>query len=1099
MNNSVLSVMKIKLIATLIAFLIFLPIGASSQIFDILEIDTVNYPEIKAWFVAKDDNSNDYSDLTIDDFVIAENGINISFKASLDCIEETYIAPISVVLVMDVSSSMNEETGNGEKRIKWCSDAAKAFIDEIELSAPSGIAILPFAGVLYPGSGFKSEKDPLYNYLNSLPPTSGTTDFNLPFLEIGGAIDILRQRPENQRKVIVMISDGNPSPKYPLDVPKTISRAKSANIQIYSIIINEQPASEMQTIAKETGGKYQAVWDKTSLLNLYREIAGDIQKGFFCNLTWEGLFICDTSNRKVDVDVFFSRLNETEEFSYWAPLTSIPMIEYSDSLLLFARPGFGVSQRVITLHCLHSPMDVNEAGIVFDNDEIVIADWGGPAPPFTMQPGETRDITLEYINPDEADSREGHFFIRTEPCPTDQIVKLIAPCSGTVVEEVIFEDVQAGSFGEKTIECIYKNTTLVSVSGSVSLEGTDKDFFEITAGAGAFTLDQNECLDITIRFKPQDNRQRTASVYFNVPNYCGNPVTNLRGTGVVSDLPLPSYDAGLHRVLTINPFTYIIENTSGNDLEIEQIGLEKDDGNFAIKDMPTMPYTLADGEAINLEMEFVPQNESLQPLSDNIWVKIAMNPDTVRAQLIGRSFLPKINATKQMNFPDTEVGAVSALENINIENPSETGDLYIERISLIGAAPDFHFETGTTLTDFSIAKSGGMSAIPLYFEPTGTGDKTAYVEIISDAAPGPQTDPRKRDTVMLTGKGWEDEPPPPDTLVIEPVQIDFGSLSSCSATDTVVTITNTTQSVITIENLYLDGNDPHVFSSQADILQIPVSGQARITVGFMPDEVGSFDAEMKIETSIGDTSVYLTGNGFELYLTATLLPLPDEYKPTIPGLEIPFDFSVEVPAINKMNITGDVIISMKYYPKMFEYRTSTVSGTNPANNWSFLDNAPGKVNFRGNLNDGAGDIVSGTVILKVFLSDEYQKKLSIEAKSEDMRCLLPAADSIDIKVETCYTEGSLILTNPENFTLYPPEPNPAGDRVTMKFSLGLDCHARIELLNSIGEIVKKYDLGNIGHGAYEKEIDLTGLPSGIYFFRLVTEIYSEVVPVVISP
>lgn len=63
-------------------------------------------------------------------------------------------------------------------------------------------------------------------------------------------------------------------------------------------------------------------------------------------------------------------------------------------------------------------------------------------------------------------------------------------------------------------------------------------------------------------------------------------------------------------------------------------------------------------------------------------------------------------------------------------------------------------------------------------------------------------------------------------------------------------------------------------------------------------------------------------------------------------------------------------------------------------------------------------------------------------------------------------------------------PNPFTDNLTFDYSLIATGETRLEIFNVSGIKVRSYDFGALSQGQYNKIVDLKGLASGIYFYKL---------------
>ncbi|MGE5458149.1 MAG: T9SS type A sorting domain-containing protein, partial [Methanococcaceae archaeon] len=71
-------------------------------------------------------------------------------------------------------------------------------------------------------------------------------------------------------------------------------------------------------------------------------------------------------------------------------------------------------------------------------------------------------------------------------------------------------------------------------------------------------------------------------------------------------------------------------------------------------------------------------------------------------------------------------------------------------------------------------------------------------------------------------------------------------------------------------------------------------------------------------------------------------------------------------------------------------------------------------------------------------------------------------------------------------------PNPFNPSTRVKYSIAEDTKVRITVFNTLGEVVKVVLDQTQKQGNYETTIDMKGFASGIYFYQLNTERYSEV-------
>jgi hypothetical protein len=83
------------------------------------------------------------------------------------------------------------------------------------------------------------------------------------------------------------------------------------------------------------------------------------------------------------------------------------------------------------------------------------------------------------------------------------------------------------------------------------------------------------------------------------------------------------------------------------------------------------------------------------------------------------------------------------------------------------------------------------------------------------------------------------------------------------------------------------------------------------------------------------------------------------------------------------------------------------------------------------------------------------------------------------------------ISSPTDFVLYQNYPNPFNPSTTIKFSLPIKSNIKLEVYNSVGQLVEIILDKPMEAGYHEFDFDASGYSSGIYFYRLATESYSS--------
>ena len=173
--------------------LLLLPMLASAQSFNVFDIDTSEYPIMKAKFYSIDENGNQILNHTTSDFEITENG-NPAEVLSVSC-PVPKAEPVSFVIAVDVSGSMSGE------ELVILKNSLKSFIDIVPNDG-SEVGIIAFNGGNHYVSDFTQNKSKLKSRVDALS-AGGGTDFDAAFINpVAGALLAMEEAKFLNRNVI---------------------------------------------------------------------------------------------------------------------------------------------------------------------------------------------------------------------------------------------------------------------------------------------------------------------------------------------------------------------------------------------------------------------------------------------------------------------------------------------------------------------------------------------------------------------------------------------------------------------------------------------------------------------------------------------------------------------------------------------------------------------------------------------------------------------------------------------------------------------------------------------------------------------------------
>ncbi len=1067
---------KTLLMLILLIFFIASPVLVA-QVFNVYSVNTDNWPTVRAFFNAKNQVGQDYQNLQINEFEVLENGRNMQSTLELRCDEVDFVPPVSVVLVIDASPSMDEPGLGSSRKFDWVEIAARAFVDSINYTPRTAVAITSFAGDVVDWTGrvsgtsvFKNNKADLHTYLDNLRTWAGRTLFNPAFLKPGlGAIDLLKSRPEDVRRVIVFLTDGQPDDDFD-KYQQVIDQCLEARIQMYAITIDANMFSDLGYAAERTGGNEWEITDKNQLTSIYSQIAEEIQRRDICRLEWTAPYGCDEASRERDLKVTFRRISKSDEVTYTAPESSIAEISLNNDEFYFGAPGGGVQTHDIILTAEGSDFDVSGFSITPNNGAFQLSE----NPPYSIAKGQSKTIQITYTEDPPSESTEYTLQFSSSPCSTPPI-SLIAPCGGHAVDKVSILNVPIGNPEEFDIDCAFENTTATEISGNAQITGPDATRFAFVSGGGPFTLAPGGCLDLRLRFSPNDEKMKIAQIDYNIPSDCGQPFTELNGKGMLTDFPLAEMNWGDRRIYTENDSTYVVTNQSNATVNILSVYWKfANDDNFTAQ-LPMVETSLAPGETLDIPVSFVPQSEGIK--ENYLVFNIEGFNDEPEARLAGNGYNPALEVD-DLTFADTRTGQTDD-GSLPLRNLSQFGPLYIYEMNIIENNSEFAFGAQVD-TDDLVVPADAQIQMEIIFSPQNAGLRTGRLEIVHDGAPGPEKAPTVRDTILLSGNGL--------ALMLTPDTLNFGQESLCAYAQSELKFTNNSSAQMRILSITITGADRADFEASAVNPIIEPGEEGSILVIFTPSHQGMHEASLRMETDQGDAFAKFYGMGL-VYAYAG--QFEKDYIKSQPGQNLDVAFTSPIPDAGAP--VEYIKYIMTYDPNILKF-DSDKGFSGPTDwTWEADQTAPGTLEITGSgVSIPTPVSLAHSVPFKTYLADDSATTVTLATEfAADYNCLIDQPDEVTIDLQTCATQNRLITVNTTKYSLAAPYPNPGTGRVTLDYSVGLNAHTSITIYNSMGERAAEVVNSTLDEGKYQSRIDVSQLGSGVYYIRMQSGPYAE--------
>ena len=273
------------------------------------QIDTANFPEIKAYISIVDDTSNPVKGLLESHFDVMEDGAPgpMDFRIESMLLSEE---PIAVVLAIDTSGSARG------KVIKHAREAALKFVEG--LGENDLVAIVDFNDQEHIISEFTSDKETLKKAIEGLKV--GGTKTTL-YDAIYKALEMASRPALPFRRVVIVLSDGKDEGSA-LTISDVINKAQASNILVYTIGLGSKVDNQPLTrISRLTGGTFLFTSTSAELANLYDRISEQLKNQYILTYVSSSI-VGDGQQHILGLSVAIGNLIFKDEMEFTAPKTT---------------------------------------------------------------------------------------------------------------------------------------------------------------------------------------------------------------------------------------------------------------------------------------------------------------------------------------------------------------------------------------------------------------------------------------------------------------------------------------------------------------------------------------------------------------------------------------------------------------------------------------------------------------------------------------------------------------------------------------------------------------------------------------------------------
>lgn len=550
-------------------------------------IDSKNFPMIRSY-----GGGTIFANAKTSDFTVTENGLPMTNGMSVECSTAVNDPSVSVVLVIDISESMNERMSNGRTKLEWMKNGAKSFINSLIFNGTTQCAIITFNGISYILSDFQTTARPLIEAIDGIQYGLGATNYEYPLIDPQkSAVALLKNTPSWIRRAVVFLTDGTPNQ----DPPKAsiINQLNQLKATLYAIALSFDASPDLREIAEKTGGTTNIAYTEDLLVNIYKDLGNKRPTTTYCWLSYTAPFGCTEASRNRNVQITYRPTNLRQNFTYSAPITSVASIQLSQVVLPpfpDIAPGQQATQQ-ITITARNADMTITA-----DNSTLPanfrVSDWGGSVPPFILKAGTSRVMTIRFTQTNPRDIRSGRLRLLGNPCNSEYV-----SLSGGAKKVVIVSP----NGGEILSSC----DSILITWGGVDASDTVRLQYSMNNGT-TWNLLSNSATGLSHTWRPSSNGQylfriaaRTTRTGGMV-NIHGAGTGSESGNGIAANAQASSYAVTGHyeKQLTMNGQQ--ISSTRAQDMFL---GRFRDDNVLWLRTgtqffTSFLPYTNASGKAV---------------------------------------------------------------------------------------------------------------------------------------------------------------------------------------------------------------------------------------------------------------------------------------------------------------------------------------------------------------------------------------------------------------------------------------------------------------------------------------------------------------------
>jgi WD40 repeat protein len=382
---------------TLLLAILFLVISGTAfgQSISIFDIDTTNFPTMKAKFYAFDKDGNQVRP-SASELSITEDGVPRKIT-NVSCQPPRRIK-LSVGIMVDTYKYLDLARSGTERLINFLDMPNE---DELALTYMNGRASI--------WQDFTKNKTIAIDKAKTIPVAPGVDINTMFYSDISGGVPLIKDR-KTDKKVLILVSDLH-CPNLNINEAKLIADAKTYNISIYTVLLGTTDYSGLFTrIAAGSGGTiFENVRNETEITNVFEKIS-QIENNEPCEISWESRIQCFSKYINVELNLKSLKSNST----YNQSTKAIASLMVNPSFISFGKISKPlIIDTTVTLTAINSDITINDIKLKYGSSIFEITNTTYP---IIIQQNSSKTISLK-CTPIDSNINYAFFEIETNLCP----------------------------------------------------------------------------------------------------------------------------------------------------------------------------------------------------------------------------------------------------------------------------------------------------------------------------------------------------------------------------------------------------------------------------------------------------------------------------------------------------------------------------------------------------------------------------------------------------------------------------------------------------------------------------------------------------------